>query len=323
MTKNFEKLNILVTGATGYVGRNLVKFLLSKKHKVIACSRLKRDEYKFSNYCCEHRILDYSNVNNLQRQLEDVDIVFHVAAELRNWGRQANKNNFNLYGTKNLLEASKGQVRRFIFVSTEAVLLGRKPMVNMSDQTPYPTNPIGIYASSKQAAERMVLSIEPSIMECISVRPRMIWGRDDTTIKPKLLDAISRGRFLWIDNGNYLTSTTHIDNLCEGLYLAAKFGVPRRAYFITDGEPILFSEFVMYQLRGYSGVVTKLSLPRKFVLALAILIEFIWKIMQFESHPPLMLSQVYLTGSPVTLDDSLARTELGYQGKTFLELSKF
>jgi nucleoside-diphosphate-sugar epimerase len=313
---------ILVTGANGFVGRNLISYLCARGHEVIACTRNENDAERFALLDCKHRVLDYGSVERLRTQLADVDVIFHAAADLRNWGRQSLDDNFNVRGTRSLLDAASGQVRRFVLVSTEAVLLGTQSMKNLTERTPYPSRPVGQYAISKQTAEKMVLSIDAAVMECVSVRPRMVWGRDDTTILPKLIKAVSSGRFLWIEHGNYLTSSTHIDNLCEGLYLAAQRGRAGQSYFITDGSPITFREFVLLQLKDYSGNVTNRSLPRSIVLVLAWLIEPIWHVFGFEQPPPIMRSQVYLTGRPVTVNDSLARSELGYRGKSFAERAR-
>ncbi|WP_343724202.1 NAD-dependent epimerase/dehydratase family protein [Herbaspirillum huttiense] len=313
---------ILVTGATGYVGRNLVRFLLAKGHKVIACSRNAGDATAFMQAGAQHRVLDYGDTSRLTQQLVDVDVIFHAAADLRNWGRETEEQNFNVGATGRLLKAGGGCVQRFVLVSTEAVLLGTGSMQGLTEGTPYPADPVGQYARSKQATEKLVLATDPHEVECVSVRPRMIWGRDDTTILPKLQQAVSSGRFLWINHGNYLTSTTHIDNLCEGLYLAAAHGRAGRAYFVTDGEPVLFRHFVEYQLRGSEGKISARSLPRWLVLCLATVVETLWRVLAIQSLPPIMRSQVYLTGSPVTIDDSLARTELGYRGKTFAQLTQ-
>lgn len=313
---------ILVTGAAGYVGRNLIAYLCARGHDVIACTRNVNDAKRFSAFTCRHRVLDYSSVERLRNQLSDVDVIFHAAADLRNWGQQTQDENFNVIGTRYLLDAASGRVRRFVLVSTEAVLLGTQSLESLSEKTPYPSRTIGQYAVSKQAAERMVLATNPATMECVSVRPRMIWGRDDTTILPKLTKAVSCGRFLWIDHGNYQTSSTHIDNLCEGLYLAAQLGRPGQSYFITDGVPITFREFVLHQLREHEGPITNRSLPRPVALVLARFVESIWRLLGLDFAPPIMRSQVYLTGSPVIVDDSLARSELGYRGKSFAERAR-
>lgn len=90
------------------------------------------------------------------------------------------------------------------------------------------------------------------------MRPRLIWGRDDTLVLAAFVDACKTGRFKWIDKGAYLTSTVHVRNVCEGMVLAAERyrwmvrlcclahtmqrGEQGEAYFLTDGAPRTFRE---------------------------------------------------------------------------------
>ena len=81
-------------------------------------------------------------------------------------------------------------------------------------------------------------------LETVVVRPRLVWGPGDTTILPELAALVRSGRFAWIGGGHHLTSTTHVDNVVEGLLLAARRGTSGGVWFVTDGPPIAFREFV-------------------------------------------------------------------------------
>ncbi len=81
-------------------------------------------------------------------------------------------------------------------------------------------------------------------LETVVVRPRFVWGAGDTTLLPILVDMARSGRLRWIGGGRQLTSTTHVENTVEGLVLAAERGTPGNAYFVTDGSPVVFREFV-------------------------------------------------------------------------------
>ena len=80
--------------------------------------------------------------------------------------------------------------------------------------------------------------------ETVVVRPRFVWGRGDTTLLPTMVQMVESGRFAWIGGGHHLTSITHVDNTVEGLLLGATRGRPGNAYFVTDGEPVVFRDFV-------------------------------------------------------------------------------
>ena len=70
-------------------------------------------------------------------------------------------------------------------------------------------------------AEQAVLEANGDGFETVVVRPRLVWGPGDTTILPALVEAVAKGRFSWIGGGRHRTSTTHVDNVVEGLMLAA------------------------------------------------------------------------------------------------------
>ncbi len=81
------------------------------------------------------------------------------------------------------------------------------------------------------------------------VRPRFVWGKGDTTLLPEMVKTVEAGKFAWVGGGRNVTDTAHVDNVVEGLLLAAEKGRPGEAYFVTDGEPVVFREFVTAMLR--------------------------------------------------------------------------
>ena len=85
-------------------------------------------------------------------------------------------------------------------------------------------------------------------LETVVVRPRFVWGRGDTTLLPALVELVRSGRFRWVGGGRHLTATTHVDNTVEGLWLGATKAQPGGVYFVTDGEPVVFREFVSRML---------------------------------------------------------------------------
>src|SRR5205085_10301078 len=101
-----------------------------------------------------------------------------------------------------------------------------------------------LYSATKARAERAVVEANGNGLETVVVRPRFVWGAGDTTLLPTIVELVRGGRFAWIGGGSNRTSTTHVDNTAEGLMLAARRGSPGEVYFVTDGEPVVFREFV-------------------------------------------------------------------------------
>jgi nucleoside-diphosphate-sugar epimerase len=145
------------------------------------------------------------------------------------------------------------------------------------------------------------------------LRPRLVWGPGDTTIVPALKDAVDKGRFSWIGGGGHKTSTTHVANVVEGLVLAATRGKPGNAYFVTDGDPVVFRDFIT-ELMATAGVdMPGRSVPVAVAKPLAGISEGIWGALRRTSTPPLTRLAVWLSAMECTIDISKARSELGYE----------
>ena len=145
------------------------------------------------------------------------------------------------------------------------------------------------------------------------MRPRFVWGPGDTTILPAIMAEVEKGRFAWIGGGGHLTSTTHVDNVVEGLVLAAERGQP--------GERLL-------RARRRAGRVPRLHhapagdggrrsadahMPAPLARLAAGAGEGLFKLLKRENPPPVTRIAVWLSSLECTLDDSRAREELGYR----------
>ena len=145
------------------------------------------------------------------------------------------------------------------------------------------------------------------------VRPRFVWGPGDATVLPTIVEMVEAGKFAFIGGGNHRTSTTHVDNTVEGLVLAADKGRPGAAYFVTDGEPIVFREWIEKLLghpgrRGAGQVRPEAGRGR----AGRRRRDGLEAAAPLDGPPPLTRMAYWVSGLECTLDDSAARSELGY-----------
>ena len=146
----------------------------------------------------------------------------------------------------------------------------------------------------------------------MAIRPRFVWGPGDTTLIPVLTEMVRSGRFRWIGGGRQRTSTTHVDNTVEGLVLAADRGTPGSAYFVTDGAPVVFREFVTELLAAHGVDAPGGSVPLPVASAAAAICEAAWRALPLSGAPPVTRFAVWASGLECTLDDSRARADLGY-----------
>ncbi|MDY7228377.1 NAD-dependent epimerase/dehydratase family protein [Hyalangium rubrum] len=307
-------MRAFVTGGSGFVGKRLIAALREKGHAVRALGRSVAARGEVGQLGAEPWEGDLSNVEALKQGMDGCELVFHSAALVKPWGARAEFFEANVRGTENVLEAARAAgVKRLVHVSTEAVLVDGTPTANMDETRPLPSKPIGHYSSTKNAAERLVLSVNSPELTTVVVRPRFIWGKGDNAVLPAIIEAVKSGRFRWVDGGHYKTSTCHVVNCVEGMLLAAEKGQGGQAYFLTDGEPVDFREFITALLKTQGVDPGRKTIPRGLAMGVATVSEALWSFLSLSSPPPLTRSELLLVGWEVTVNDEKARRELGYK----------
>jgi nucleoside-diphosphate-sugar epimerase len=257
---------------------------------------------------------DLDDPESLRAGAEGCDVAFHAAAKVEDWGDPDDFERLNVRGTQNVIDACRAAgVRRLVHVGTEAALMAGQPLVNVDETAPLRPDSPALYSSSKARAEKLVRRANGEGLETVVVRPRFVWGRGDTTLLPALTEMVRSGRFRWVGGGRQLTATTHVDNTVEGLWLAATKAPAGGVYFVTDGEPVVFREFLTRMLGTQGVVIPDKSVPPGVAGAAARVSERIWRLLKRKGNPPLTRFAVWVSSQECTLDISRAERELGYR----------
>lgn len=313
-------MRVFLTGGSGFLGRALIRRLVAEGHPVRAIARSAASAERVRALGAEPVLGDLDDAAALEAGMRGCDTVIHAAAHTEEWGPYEDFHRINVAGTERVLAAARSAgVPRLVHVSSEAVLAGGRPIVNADETWPRPARAVGLYPLTKGMAEARVLAANGADLATVVVRPRFIWGPDDTSLLPKLIDAVRSGRFKWIAGGRYPTSTCHVENACEGLLLAAEKGRGGEIYFLTDGPPVEFRAFLTDLLATQGVVPGGGSLPRGLAVAIARAGEAAWTAFRLPGAPPLTMSLVRVVGEEVTVSDAKARRELGYVGRTTRE----
>lgn len=311
---------VFVTGGSGYVGRNLIRHLIARGDTVLALARSDSSVAWVRNLGAEAVRGDLDSVDVLREGMRGCDQVFHCGALVVEWAPPQAYQRANVDGTRNVIDAARASaVPVLVHVSTEAVLTDGSPIIDVDETRPLPVKPLPRYPASKAAAERLVREANGADVRTVIVRPRLIWGNDDSSVLSQLEHAVNAGRFMWIDGGRYPTSTCHVDNLCEGLLLAAERGRGGEIYFVTDGEPVELRGFLTAMLRTRGVDSGERCMPHALALSIATAAEKLWDLLGLRSPPPVTRMAVRLLGEPVTVRDDKARRELGYVGRVSRE----
>lgn len=303
-----------VTGGSGFVGRNLIRRLRKDGVSVSALARSERAANAVAALGAVPVRGDLLEPESMSAGMQGCDVIFHAAAKVDEWGPRSAFWEVNVEGTAMALDAARrSAVPCFVHVGTEAVYAdGQRSLEGLNEQMVLPERPLPRYPATKAEAERRVLAANSIELRTLSVRPRLIWGNDDTSVLPKLVEAVQAGRFVWADHGRALTSTTHVDNVCEGLVLAASQGRGGEAYFLSDGEPICFKDFLTALLATRGIRPTDKSVPLFVAENFARVAEWAWETFKLSGTPPAHRMMIELGAKTVVVDDRKARKELGY-----------
>ncbi|WP_433683547.1 NAD-dependent epimerase/dehydratase family protein [Nocardia sp. CA-119907] len=304
---------VLVTGGSGFVGGRLIARLIAVGHTVRALVRSDAAAQRVQGLGAIPVRADLADPEGLRAAAAGAELVFHAAARTDGGSRQQFWAD-NVTGTANMIRAAReAGVARFVHVGTEAALMNGQPLVNVNETVPLRPDSRASYSASKAAAEQLVREANGTGMETVVLRPRFVWGAGDTTLLPRLVGMVDAGRFSWLGDGRHLTDTTHVDNVVEGLLLAAERGRPGQAYFVTDGSPVVFREFVTQLLATQGVAAPNRSLPYGIARIVAATGETLWRTLPLTAAPPLDYMSVWVSGRECTIDITKARTELGYE----------
>jgi nucleoside-diphosphate-sugar epimerase len=302
-----------VTGGSGFIGGRLVARLVGEGTTVRALARSEESAARVAALGAEPVRGDIGDRPSLIAAAEGCDVAFHLAAHLGEWGPWEHFERGNVEGTRNALAAcEEADVRRFVHCGTEAALMAGEPLVNVDETAPLRPDSSAPYPATKAKAEQAVRDASREDFETVVLRPRFVWGKGDTTLLPEMVATIEAGKWAWVGGGRNLTETTHVDNVVEGLILAAGKGRPGEAYFVTDGEPVVFREFVTAMLRTQNVEPPDRSLPAWTAAPLAKVSETAWKLLPLKGDPPMTTFRSWLLTQECTIDTTKARAELGY-----------
>jgi nucleoside-diphosphate-sugar epimerase len=303
-----------VTGGSGFIGGALIERLRREGCAVRALARSDTAAAKVRGRGVEAVGGDLDDVDALRDGAAGCDVCFHAAAKVEDWGDPSDFERLNVRGTANVVAACReAGVRRLVHVGTEAALTGGQALESVDESAPLRPDSPFLYSASKARAEQVVRNANGETLETVVVRPRFVWGKGDTTLLPAITELVRSGRFRWIGGGRHLTDTTHVENTVEGLWLGATKAPAGGVYFVTDGEPVVFRDFLTLMLATQDVSVPDKSVPPAVATAAAVAAERAWRLLKRPGPPPLTRFAVWLSSKECTLDISRARRELGYR----------
>jgi nucleoside-diphosphate-sugar epimerase len=307
------RVRVFVTGGSGFIGGRLIERLVRDGRQVRALARSDAAAERVAALGAEPVRGDIGDRASLTGAAAGCEGAFHLAAYLGEWGPWEHFERGNVAGTRNALAAcAEAGVRRFVHCGTEAALMAGEPLVQVDETAPLRPDSRAPYPATKAKAEQAVRDASREGFETVVVRPRFVWGKGDTTLLPGMIETVEAGKWAWVGGGRNVTDTAHVDNVVEGLLLAAERGRPGESYFVTDGEPVIFREFVTALLETQGVEPPDRGLPAWTAAPMASVCEAAWKLLPLKGDPPMTRFRSWLLTQECTIDISKARDELGY-----------
>ncbi len=302
----------LITGATGFIGSNLVRALQrGKKVRVLVRKDSNIDSLKNRDIEIFHG--DLNNISSLEKATKNIDTVYHLAGFIGDDKTSYSKfKEINVDGTENLVKACiKNNVRKLVFTSTIAVM---GSVLNADERIK--CNPYTKYGKSKFEAEKILIENSDKINTTI-LRLALVYGKNQSKDRglTQIFNNIARGRFIIFGRGDNLMPLVHIDDVINAMLLAGKDKKTGKVYIIA-GESV--------KLKDIAEIITKAKkiksikhAPYFLGYVAGFLLEIIDKITGIKT--PLTLKKFKRLVESRSFNTEKAKKELGWTAKTKLK----
>lgn len=305
-------MQVLVTGATGFIGSNVANSFAEKGYKVKA---LVRSIEKASGLLDGSKIAfvegDITDSSTLGKAIDSGDVVVHLAARYNEPSASYSMyKSTNVRGTEHLIHACMlKQIERFIHCSTIGVAInaGSPPF---DESSPYSPAADDFYEQTKAEGERLVLRyFRNEGFPAVVVRPAQPFGPGDMK-KVKFYRMVKRG--VMVGNGKVKKHLIYIDDLVTGIELAIQKKDIEGEIFILGGKPVIsLNDMIEWAAKELNVTVPRIRVP---VMPLTILSGAVEKACKlFKVSPPIYRSRLAFFTKSYFFNGQKAETILGFE----------
>lgn len=311
---------VLVTGASGFVGSALVKYLVEEGWRVRALLRPTSPRTQLEGLGVEYAQGDINAAESVAQAVTGVRYVFHLAADYRLWARQPSElMRTNVEGTRTvMLAAQRAGVERIVYTSSVATLAPR-PDGQSSDETAAlrPADAISAYKQSKVLAERLVETlIAEAGLPAVIVNPSAPIGPRDVRPTPtgRIIVEAASGRMPgFVDTGLNLV---HVDDVAAGHVAALRQGRIGERY-ILGGQNVALGQMLADIARLVGRSPPRLRIPRGVLFPLALAAEVAAQVTGRE--PFATVSGLHMAKYRMYFTSAKAERELDYRARPYGE----
>ncbi|MFF1874794.1 NAD-dependent epimerase/dehydratase family protein [Kitasatospora herbaricolor] len=230
-----------MTGATGFVGRRMLRHLAARGAETTALVRDRSRSGPVEALATRLVVGDVRTGAGLGKALEGVDCVVHLAAAIK--ARSSGEFfSVNVEGTRRLCKAVAAASNRPRLVYCSSLSAAGPSVPGRPLREEDACSPISHYGRSKLGGEAVLREFAGRIDAAV-VRPPVVYGPGDVEFLPAVAAMVRRGTVVTVGGGAHVYSLVYVDDLCAALVAVAERGatvcandVACGVYYVSDGE---------------------------------------------------------------------------------------
>jgi nucleoside-diphosphate-sugar epimerase len=315
-------VKVLVTGASGLLGRAVAAEILAAGHEVRTFQR-RASGLPGAGDC----LGSLTEPADVAQAVAGQDAIVHLAAKVSLAGDPAEFDRVNVGGTRALVDAATDSgVGSLVYVSSPSVAHAGASIVGGGAAQADPAKARGEYARTKAQAELLALAADSPELRVVAVRPHLVWGPGDTQLVARIVERARSGRLPLLGHGAALIDTTYIDNAASAIAaalhrVAADDGgmVHGRSYVISNGEPRPVAELLagICAAAGVRGPAWRV--PAGLARVGGSVVEAVWRVRPGVDEPPMTRFLAEQLSTAHWFDQRQTRADLQWEPAVSLE----
>lgn len=309
-----NETNVLVTGASGLVGRRVVSDLVKRGYRVTAVVRSDPHRRELEAIGAQAVSGDLADPSTLDAPLKAANTVVHCAAHIGDWGPAEKYRAINVVALEHLLGIVRAseRFRRWIQVSSLGVYPARHHY-GTDETTPPSLSGLDGYTKTKAEAEVLINDqINRHRFPAVILRPGFIYGPGERHSVPRIIEKFEAGKMKFIGRGDKLLNNTYVGNLSDAILLAMENPQAVGETFNIRDQRLVTREEYINTIADYLGKPHPKHVPEWLARTLVGPMETFAKLTNATQAP--LLTGARIKFMTLNLDFSIAKAKrvLGY-----------
>lgn len=317
---------VLVTGATGFLGKFILKELTENNYEIVAFGRNETIGKALESKNIKFVKGNLYNLNDVKNAMENCDMVVHAGSLTTVWGKWKDFYDANVLGTKNILDACiEENIKKLVYISSGSVYAGNEDKVSITEEYKFnKNNDLNFYIKSKIMAENLINSekYKDKIYTNI-IRPHGIIGKGDKCIVPRILEVNKKIGMPFFEKGNVLIDLVSAENVAFAIRLCLeKDNLNNEIFNITNGQPKPFKNMAESLFSILKIKPKFFNANRDFFYGIGAFLEKMYKLLNITSREPILTRYKLTTiAYSETFNIEKPKKLLGYYPKVSIEES--